>query len=145
MKNRLLAQNQFLDPSRLAEDAVLALSQLQRGSEANIEMIDAGIRLCDYLMTFWKEPSKDRGAFSSFSESDKNDLTEEGWNLEEVSQKAQGIKEQIAALKASPELFKEYDIDQIKEFLINVTTPIWHKRSSDFRDRKIKRSFIIRG
>jgi hypothetical protein len=140
---------QFPNPSKLADDAVLALSSLERGSKVTPEVLKEGIKLCDYLIHLigeLKAPQvqKDRWTFRAIRD-DSIALTESGIDIDKAYEKTEQVKKWISDLIEDPLSHSREEIESIKEHLINVTMPMWQSRTSEFRDRKMKRSLIIRG
>jgi hypothetical protein len=45
----------FFDPAKLADDTVLALSWIQRGAKVSPELLEDGIKLCEYLIYLFQE------------------------------------------------------------------------------------------
>jgi hypothetical protein len=139
--------NQFLDLAKLADDAVLALSSVERGSKVSLELLEEGIKLCEYLLYLFREMKtpefeRERWTFHSVRD-DREALRESGIDMDREYTKTEEVKKWISELINNPSSHTREEIESIKEHLMTITMPIWQKRTSEFRERKMKRSLIV--
>lgn len=141
--------NQILDPAKLADDTVLALSLVQRGSKVSPELLEEGIKLCEYLIQLFQElktPEVEREQWTFHAvRDDRKALRESGIDIDRGHRKTEEVKKWISDLMNNPSSHTREEIEGIKEHLMNITMPIWQKRTSEFRERKLKRSLIVHG
>jgi len=141
--------NQPLDPAKLADDAVLALSSVQRGSKVSSELLEEGIQLCDYLIHLFQElkapqVETERLILRAVRD-DRKALRESGIDIDKAYRKTKEVKKWISDLMHNPSSHSREEIESIKEHLMSITLPIWRHRTSEFRERKMKRSLIVHG
>lgn len=141
--------NQFVDPAKLADDAVLALSSVERGSQVSPELLEEGIKLCEYLIHLFQElktPEVEREQWTFHAvRDDRKALRESGIDIDREHKRTEEVKRWISDLMNNPSSHTRQEIESIKEHLMSITMPIWQKRSSEFRERKMKRSLIVHG
>jgi hypothetical protein len=138
---------EFVDPIRLADDTVLALSAIERGYSAPCELLKEGKQLCDYLLYLFQELKKptvegENWTFQMVND-DKEALLGKLNDIEKELKTVEEIKEWLSDLCHSPSSITKEQINNIKQYLIMITMPMWHKRTVQFRDRKMKRSLIF--
>ena len=149
MKEYSESPEQFSNPAKLADDTVLALASLERGAKVAPELLEEGIKLCDYLIHLIKQLKApqvqgERWAFRAIRD-DTRALGESGIDIDKANEKTEEVKKWISDLVDNPSSHSKEEIESIKEYLISITMPMWRSRTSEFRDRKMKRSLIIRG
>jgi len=141
--------NQFVDPAKLADDAVLALSSVERGSQVSPELLEEGIKLCEYLIHLFQElktPEVEREQWTFHAvRDDRKALRESGIDIDREHKRTEEVKKWISDLMNNPSSHTRQEIESIKEHLMSITMPIWQKRTSEFRERKMKRSLIVHG
>jgi hypothetical protein len=140
---------ELFNPAKLADEAVLALSYIERGSEASLEFLQGGLRLCDYVMHLLQaikvpETEQQKWAFRSVHD-DRKALKESGMDIDNELRRTKEVREWISDLIDDPSSHSQAEIRGIKEYLLSITMPIWQSRTSEFRERKMKRSLIIHG
>lgn len=140
---------QFTDPAKLADDTVLALSFMERGRKVPAELLENGVKLCDYLIQILNELKTpqvkgEEGTFRGVRDETKA-LLESKINIEGGLRKTEEVKNWINDLKDNPTSHTHEQIESIKEHLITITMPIWRSRTVEFRERKMKRSLIVHG
>jgi hypothetical protein len=138
--------NQLVNPVKLADDAVFALSSIERGRKPSPELLKKGIELCDYLINLLEElkapeTQGPQSAFRAVRDDDKKALQESGIDIDMVRR----VKNWINDLMKDPSSHTSEEIKNIKKFLITMTMPMWQNRTLEFRERKLKRRLIIRG
>ena len=144
---------QYPNPAKLADDTVIALSSLERGSKVATEVLEEGIKLCDYLIHLIEElkaPQVQKGQWISRAILDDSKalreiLKESGISIDEAYKKTEQVKKWISDLVEAPSSHSREEIESIKEHLISVTMPMWWSRTSEFLDRKMEGSLIIHG
>ena len=139
--------NQFIDLTKLADDVVLGLSSIERGSKVPPELLEKGIELCEYLLYLVEglkaaEFEKERLPFHSVRD-DREALRESRIDIDREYTKTEEVKNWIGDLIDNPSSHTREEIEVIKEHLMTLTMPIWQKRTSEFRERKMKRSLIV--
>lgn len=141
--------NQFVDPAKLADDAVLALSSVERGSQVSPELLEEGIKLCEYLIHLFQElktPEVEREQWTFHAvRDDRKALRESGIDIDREHKRTEEVKKWISDLMNNPSSHTRQEIESIKEHLMSITMPIWQKRTLEFRERKMKRSLIVHG
>lgn len=141
--------NQFVDLAKLADDAVLALSSVERGSKVAPELLEEGIKLCEHLVSLFQElktPKIEREQWTFHAvRDDREALRESGIDIDSEHRKTEEVKKWIRDLIDDPSSHTPQEIGSIKEHLMSITMPIWQKRTSEFREKKIKRSLIVHG
>jgi hypothetical protein len=141
--------SQSPDPVKLADDAVLALSSLARGSKISPELLEEGIKLCEYLIYLFQElkmPEGEREQWTFYAvRDDRKALQESRIDIGEALRKTEEVKKWIGDLITNPSSHTQDEIEGIKEHLMTITMPIWQKRTLEFRERKMKRSLIVHG
>jgi hypothetical protein len=147
--NNINSIDKFFDPAKLADDTVIALSDIERGTSANSDSINEGVRLCDYLLHLLQEADKSeveerRSTFTTF-ENDRKAFVENITDIEVERKVIQGMKRVLSDLIVDPSSHTKQEIDSIKQYFIKTTMPMWRNRTTEFRDRKMKRSLVIRG
>lgn len=139
---------QFTDPAKLADDTVLALSFIERGRKVPAELLENGVKLCDYLIQLLKESKtlqiKEKGTFRAVRD-ETEALLESKIDIERELRKTEEVKSWINDLKDDPTSHTHEQIESIKEHLMTITMPIWRNRTVEFRERKMKRSLIVHG
>jgi len=137
--------NRLVDPVKLADNTVLALSSIQRGVEVSPEFLREGIELCDYLITLLEElrtPIEPRAQLTFRPlRDDKKVIQESGIDIERVRE----VKKWINDLMENPSSHTSEELESMQEFLMTTTMPMWQYRTLEFRERKLKRGLIIRG
>jgi len=137
--------NSLVNPAKLADDAVFALSSIERGGKVSPELLKKGIELCDYLINLLKESKSPKTQIAKLSfravRDDKKALQESGININSVRK----IKNKISDLLKDPSSHTSKEIKNMQKFLMTVTMPIWQNRTLEFRERKLKRGLIVRG
>ena len=137
--------NELVNPVKLADDTILALSSIQRGVRVSPELLKEGIELCDYLMTLLEEleaPREPRARLTFRTlRDDEKVLQESGIDIERVRE----VRNRINDLMENPSSYTSEELESIQEFLMTTTMPMWQNRTLEFRERKLKRGLIIRG
>lgn len=137
--------NPLVNPVKLADDTIFALSSIERGGKVSPELLKEGIELCDYLISLLEElktPVEPRAQLTFRAvRDDREVLQESGIDIERV----QKVKEWINDLMEDPFSRTLEDLISMQEFLMTTTMPMWQKRTLEFRERKLKRGFIVRG
>jgi len=137
--------NQLVNPVKLADDTIFALSSIKRGGEYSPELLREGIKLCDYLITLLDElraPEEPKTQFTFRAvRDDKKVLQDSQIDIGRLRE----VKNWINDLMKDPSLHTPKEIESMQEFLMNTTMPMWQSRSLEFRERKLKRGLIIRG
>jgi hypothetical protein len=140
--------SRLFNPARLADDTVLALSSIERGEEVSAELLDEGIKLCDYLLNLFNEletPESQKEQWAFHSVRDKMALKESGVDVKSTREEVEATKEWLNHLKEGTSSYTPEKITKIQELLMNLTMPIWRGRTSEFRERKLKRGLFIHG
>lgn len=137
--------NRLVNPVKLADDTILALSSIQRGVKVSPELLRGGIELCDYMITLLEELKAPREPTAKWTfrkiRDDKVVLQERGINIERVREVKKWIKETMENTSChTPE-----ELESMQEFLMTTTMPMWQNRTLEFREKKLKRGLIIRG
>lgn len=145
MTNHNQEFNRLVNPVKLADDTIFALSSIQRGAKVSPELLRKGIELCDYLIILLEElkaPKEPRGQliFRAVRD-DKKVLQESGIDIERVRE----IKKWINDLMENPSCHTPEELESMQKFLMTTTMPMWQNRILEFRERKLKRGLIIRG
>ena len=140
---------EFFNPARLAYEAVLALSSIERGSKTSLELLKEGIKLCDYMINlFWEikvpETEQQKWAFRSVRD-DRKALRESGIDIDKELRRTKEARKWISELISDASSHSQQEIQSIKDHLLSITMPIWQSRTSEFRERKMKRSLIVHG
>lgn len=134
-----------VNPVKLADEAVFALSSIERGKKASPELLKKGVELCDYLMSLLREPERREAPRTKLSfravHDNKKALQERGVDIGRVRR----TKKRINDLIKDPSSHKPEAIRSMQEFLMTTTMPMWQNRSLESRERKLKRGLIIRG
>lgn len=137
--------NQLVNPVKLADDTIFALSSIERGGKVSPELLREGIELCDYLITLLDElktPGELRTQLTFRAvRDDKKVLQESGIDIERVRE----VKKWINDLMKDPSRHTPEELKSMQEFLMTTTMPMWQNRTLEFRERKLKRGLIIRG
>jgi len=137
--------NQLVNPVKLADDTIFALSSIERGSKVSPELLRGGIELCDYLITLLEELKPPEKPLSQLTfrtvRDDKKVLQESGIDIKRV----QKVKEWINDLMEDPFSRTLEDLISMQEFLMTTTMPMWQNRTLEFREKKLKRGLIIHG
>lgn len=137
--------NGLINPAKLADDTVLALSSIERGGKVFPELLKEGIKLCDYLIALHersKSPEETKGQLTFRTvRDDMKALKESKIDIDRVHK----AKEWINGLIENPSSREPEEIRDIQELLITATMSIWQSRTLEFRERKLKRGLIIRG
>ena len=137
--------NRLVNPVKLADDTILALSSIERGVKVSPEFLREGIELCDYLITLLEElkaPEEPRAQLTFRAvRDDKKVLQESGIDIERVRE----VKKWINDLMKDPSRHTPEELKSMQEFLMTTTMPMWQNRTLEFRERKLKRGLIIRG
>lgn len=140
---------QFVNPAKLADDTVLALSSVERGCEVSPELLEEGIKLCDYLIHLFQElkaPEIEREQWTFRAvRDDRKALRESGIDIDREYRRTEEVKKWISDLINNPSSHTQEEIKSIKAHLMTMTMPIWRNRASEFRERKMKRSLIVHG
>ena len=137
--------NRLDSPSKMADDAVFALSSIERGREVSLEFLKEGVELCDYIINLIEEikapeTKKNKLTFRAVHD-DKEVLHEIGIDIDEV----QKIKSLINDLIKDVSSHTSEEVESIQKFLITTTMPMWKNRTLELREKKMKRGLIIRG
>lgn len=140
MRKCIQGSNRFFNPVKLADDTVLALSAIKRGNKVAPEPLEEGVEFCNYLITLFesKETIYQREQWTFHAARDREILQESEIDSTNIIAKAKKVKKLIQGIieqKLSPEVKQ---IESIQEFLIDATTPLWRKRISEFREKKLK-------
>ena len=141
---------QLTDPAKLADDTVLALSSIERGSKVPVELLENGVQLCDYLIQLLKElklpqiKQEEEGTFRAVRDETKA-LLESKIDVDRELSRTEEVRNWISDLKDDQTSHTDEQVESIKEHLITITMPIWRSRTVEFRERKIKRSLIVHG
>jgi len=145
MKQRNQEFNSLVNPVKLADDTILALSSIQRGVKVSPELLKEGIELCDYLITLLEElkaPEKQKTQLTFRTiRDDKKVLQEIGVDIKRVRE----LKKWIEDLIEDPSSHTSEELESMQEFLMTTTMPMWQNRTLEFREKKLKRGLIIRG
>jgi len=145
MTKHSLEFNKLVNPIKLADDTILALSSIQRGVKVSPELLREGIELCDYMITLLEElkaPREPRAQLTFRTlRDDKKVLQESGIDIERVCE----VKKWINELMENPSCHTPEELESIQEFLMTTTMPMWQNRTLEFREKKLKRGLIIRG
>lgn len=149
MENTNYDPVQSVNPAKLADDTVLTLSSMQRGSTTEPESLKEGVRLCDYLLHLIeqlraKQSREERPRFHTV-QGDKKAMTDSGIEVNKAYERTEMVKKWINDLIENPSSHSQEDIEAIKEHLMRITMPMWRNRTSEFRERKMKRSLTIHG
>jgi len=136
------------NPVRLADNTVLALSSLERGAGASPESLSEGIRLCDYLMLLLRtrsssQESREATAIFPGMSDGAETLAQSLSDVSEALGKTEQVKQYIDDLIRDPASHTSVEIQDIKKHLIILTMPMWRRRASEFRERKMKRSLTL--
>ncbi len=132
-----------INPVKLADDTVLALSSIKRNGKVSSEFLKKGIQLCEYLISLLEElkdfeNQRPQLAFYAIR-NDKNILHKHKIDIDEVRK----IREEINNLikdHSSPDIKR---IEYIQKFLIDATMPMWQIRNTEYREKNLKRRHII--
>jgi len=140
--------DRFSNPSKTADDIVLGLSLIEREGKVSPELLKEGIEFCDYLMNLLEEvrtPSSQKEQWISLTVRDKDAIKESMINIDDTISKLKNAKECLNKVIESSSSLTPEQIRNIQEILVNVTMPIWRKRTAEFREKKLKRGLIIDG
>lgn len=137
--------NRLVNPAKMADDTVLALSSIKRGGKVSSEFLKEGIELCDYLISLLEElkplgAQKGQLTFRAVRD-DKEALQESGIDIDTVRK----VRERINDLREDPSSHTNEEIKSMQELLMKTTMPMWQNRTIEFREKKLKRGFIVRG
>lgn len=141
---------QLTDPAKLADDTVLALSSIERGSKVPVELLENGVQLCDYLIQLLKESKlpqikqEEEGTFRAVRDEAKA-LLKSKIDVDRELSRTEEVRNWISDLKDDQTSHTDEQVESIKEHLITITMPIWRSRTVEFRERKMKRSLIVHG
>lgn len=140
---------EFLNPAKLADEAVLALSCIERGTKTSLEFLREGIKLCDYMLHLFHgikvpEDAQQKWAFRSVRD-DRKALQGSGIDIDKEFRKTEEVRKWISDLISNESSHSQEEIQSIKDHLLNITMPIWQNRTSEFRERKMKRSLMVHG
>ena len=147
MKRHVRDSSRFFNPARLADEAVLALSSIERGREVSLEFLKEGIELCDYLVSLLGEasPQPERGRWAFHRTRDREALQESEIDIDIMRAKVEQAKEALERLIQDPSSHDAEQIGKTQERLMTLTMPLWRNRTSEFRERKLKRGLSIHG
>lgn len=140
--------DRFSNPSKTADDIVLGLSLIEREGNVSPELLKEGIEFCDYLMNLLEEvrtPSSQKEQWISLTIRDKDAIKESMINIDDTISKLKNAKECLNKVIESSSSLTPEQIRNIQEILVNVTMPMWRKRTAEFREKKLKRGLIIDG
>lgn len=143
MKNYNRYFNRLTNPVKLADNTVFTLSSIERGHKVSPVLLQEGIKLCDYLISLFKElkMSKEKKA-QLIPSAVNNDYKA----LQEIDiDKVREAKKLIEDLMKDPLSHTKKEIKDLRKFLITVTMPMWQNRTLEFREMKLKQGLIIRG
>lgn len=145
MTNYSQDSNRLVNPAKLADDAVLALSSIERGGEVSPEPLKEGIELCDYLIGLLEAlkssgEQKGRLTFRAVLD-DMRALQKSKIDIDKVRE----VKDWINDLTKDASSHTLEEIENIQELLITGTMWMWQNRTLEFREQKLKRGLIIRG
>lgn len=140
MKKCIQSSNRFFNPVKLADDTVLALSAIKRGGKVAPEPLKEGVELCNYLITIFesKESMPQREKWTFQAARDREILQESEFDSSNMVAKAKKVKEQIQGIVEQKLSLEAKQIENIQEFLMDTTMPLWRKRISEFREKKLK-------
>lgn len=140
---------EFVNPAKLADEAVFALSSIERGSQTSLEFLQEGIELCDYMLHLFQgikvpEAEQQKWAFRSVRD-DREALQKSGIDIDRELRKTKEVRKWISDLIGDISSHSPEEIQSIKDHLLTITMPIWQNRISEFRERRMKRSLIVHG
>ena len=135
--------NRLINPVKLADDAVFALSSIERGGKVSPELLKKGVELCDYLINLLEESKTAEAQRAQLPfrtvRDDKKALHESGIDIETVRR----VKKCINDLIKDTSSHTSKEIKNMQKFLITATMPMWQNRTLEFRERQLKRKLII--
>jgi len=136
---------ELVNPVKLADDTVLALSMIERGTEVPPEEFKKGIVLCEYLMKLYEESEYEIEAqsklfFRSISD-DKKALMKSGINVDTLRK----LKDWINDLIKDTTSHTPDEIRELQKLLIDATMRMWQNRTIEFREKKLRRGFVVSG
>lgn len=142
--------NQFIDPAKAADDTVLALSSIERGREVAAELLEIGIKLCDYLIQLLRESKtpevkEEEYACRGVRYVEIRALQQSKIDIDKEIDKTEQVREWINDLMKDPSSHTQEEITIIKEHLMTITMPIWRNRTVEFREREMKRGLVVHG
>ncbi len=134
-----------INPVKLADNTIFALSSIERGIEVDPQTLREGIDLCDYLIKLLEESEcetekKSKLTFRSIYD-DRKALRESEIDLD----KLRILKEWISDLLKDASSHTPEEISQLQKVLIDATMTMWQNRTIEFREKKLRRGFIISG
>ena len=62
-----------------------------------------------------------------------------------LPRKTEEVRKWISDLTSDASSHSQKEIQSIKDYLLSITMPIWQNRTSEFRERKMKRSLMVHG
>ncbi len=136
---------ELVNPVRLADETVFALSMIERGAEVPPEELKKGIVLCDYLVKLleeleYKKEAQPKLIFRSISD-DKTALMKSGISSDTLRKLQDWINDLITDTTShTPD-----EINELQKLLIDATMRMWQNRTIGFREKKLRRGFIISG
>jgi hypothetical protein len=133
---------------KAADEAVLALATYKRSREMSPIFLSQAISLCDYLkerISDIRDQTTEKASHRSFRTPNadaKGYLDNEDYtsHLEKAIELLKEILENPSSATADA---RSEEITHIQELLINLTMPIWRRRTMEFRDKKLKRGLVI--
>lgn len=137
---------ELVNPVKLADDTVLALSMIERGTKVPPEELNKGIVLCNYLMKLFDEESEheieaqSKLIFRSISD-DKKALMKSGIDVDTLKK----LKSWINDLIKDTTSHTPDEIRELQKLLIDATMRMWQNRTIEFREKKLRRRFIVSG
>jgi len=143
MKTYSADMRRRINPVRLADDTIYALSSIVRNRQADIGSLKSGIELSDYLIELLEDfqTDMDKNSFPPYRlvGQDMKSIKKLKITKDEVIK----IKMMIKNLIEEPSSHTNEEIRNIQKTLLDVTMPMWQKRSIDFRKMKMKKGFIL--
>jgi hypothetical protein len=134
-----------INPVKLADDTIFALSSIERGIEVDPEALREGIDLCDYLIKLLEESECEREKESKLTfrsiYHDRKALRESGIDRQKLST----IKGWISDLLNDASSHTPEEIGQLQKVFVDATMTMWQNRTIEFREKKLRRGFIISG
>jgi len=132
------------NPVQLADNAVLALASLERDAVVKPELLNDGIKLCEYLVSLLEDLKgpEDRKAQFLFRAvfSDKKSLQNTKIDLEDVRQ----VKEKLTDLLRDPASYTKKEIEDMQRFLVMWSMPLWQHRIVESEERRLRRGLFTR-
>ena len=143
MKNQNQIRDRIVNPVKLADNAVLTLSALERKDEVSEDRLNEAISLCDYLLQLLESsPSEVIGVpTGSIIELDREALHKTEVKAEDLH----NVRNWLTDITNDRTSHGKEDLEEMQALLVKVTMPMWRSRTSEFRERKLRRSLILHG